>query len=69
MQRMKKFEILILDEDDDYSRGYYNTYLHREIWLANYVILRRKDGTVTVEKDRFNYPNSKSVATIGIPPL
>ena len=57
---MQQFKLLIIDEDRPLTSD-------RPIWEAHYVLERKKDGTLEVIKDRFNYPGNKNVVEIGVP--
>lgn len=60
-RNVQKIEVLVLEEDDmvgDHVKTVAGS--DRVLWLADYAVLRRKDGTVKVLKDRYSYPRNKS---------
>lgn len=58
---MYKIEVLVLEEEDMVN-GHVKQSAggDRALWTANHAVLRKKDGTVTVLKDRWDYPSNNS---------
>jgi hypothetical protein len=67
---MQKLEILVFEESD-MVRGTMNVKSSiggdRLLWMANQAILRKRDGTVEVLKDRWATPVNRCTIEIGIP--
>lgn len=58
---MQKIEILILEEDDMMNgHAKQSAGDNRVLWTADQAILRKKDGTVEVLKDRWDCPSNNS---------
>jgi len=70
---MKEYKILVVEEDDLHARncgklgnGAYGRNV-RPFWLADYVVVRKNDGTCETIKDRFEYPDNFRKAEIYLP--
>ena len=55
-------KIVLLEEDEVGV-----SYIEREVWEALYVVVRKKDGSCEIIKDRFDMGTNKSQATIALP--
>lgn len=65
---MQEIKILIFEEDDMIN-GHVKGSIggDRILRTHNHVVLRKKDGSTEIIKDRWDHPGNKSVATIALP--
>ena len=64
---MQEIKLLIIEEDE-----MVNCQLKggsRPIWEANHAVIRKKDGTCEVIKDRWSYPTNTNRITVCLPYL
>jgi hypothetical protein len=63
---MREYKILVVEEDE-IRDGHLKGGGDRPMWLANHIVVRKKDGTCETIKDRWEYPGNTSVVKICLP--
>lgn len=63
---MREYKILVIDEDEMFD-GVLKRGSQKPLWLADYIVVCKNDGTCETIKDRWNYSSNLRKVEIYLP--